>query len=524
MGLSLAQVARYAEASIVCGGQQPEPVISGRAGNRPIEELLTDSRYLRRADVCLFVALRTNKNDGHRYIAELYEKGVRAFLVSAVPETAAVRMPDAVFLQVSDTLAALQRLAAAYRRDFDIPVVGITGSNGKTVVKEWLAGLLAPDKRVVKSPRSYNSQIGVPLSLWELQPWHEIGIFEAGISQPDEMAALADMIRPTIGIFTNIGAAHAANFADNARKAAEKLRLFHGAEKLIYNADDEWISAAIAADEAMRGVRRLAWSARLDGDRPAGRPMAPVVLQLKAKSEVERAGRRFTCLRADYTPAAPAGLSGAAASASASTAVVSSDAAPVSEQWIEVPFSDAASLENVMHCWLFLLDAGVAPADIAARMARLAPVEMRMELKEGINRNYLINDAYNSDYDAFGLAVDYLLHQAGERRKRIVLSDILQSGLPDERLYTAVADLLRRHRIDALVGIGPQLMRYRDLFSGMETAFYPDTEAFMRVFDPSAWHDEVILLKGARSFAFERIARRLQKKSTRRSWKSTWMP
>lgn len=515
MGLSLAQIARYAEASVAGDGREEGPVIPGRAGSHPIEELLTDSRYLRRADVCLFVALRTSKNDGHRYIAELYEKGVRAFLVSAVPETAAVRMPGAVFLRVPDTLAALQRLAAAYRRDFDIPVVGITGSNGKTVVKEWLAGLLAPDKRVVKSPRSYNSQIGVPLSLWELQPWHEIGIFEAGISQPGEMAALADMIRPSIGIFTNVGAAHAANFADNARKAAEKLRLFHGAEKLIYNADDKWISAAIAADESMRNVRCLAWSARLDGDRPVGRPVAPVVLQLTAKSEVERAGRRFTCLRAAYTPAAPAGLSGAAASASASAAsiaVVSSDAAPVSEQWIEVPFSDAASLENVMHCWLFLLDAGVAPADIAARMARLAPVEMRMELKEGINRNYLINDAYNSDYDAFGLAVDYLLHQAGERRKRIVLSDILQSGLPDERLYSAVADLLRRHRIDALVGIGPQLMRYRDLFSGMETDFYPDTEAFMRGFDPSAWHDEVILLKGARSFAFERIARRLQKK------------
>ncbi|MDE5743163.1 MAG: alanine racemase, partial [Bacteroidales bacterium] len=187
---------------------------------------------------------------------------------------------------------------------------------------------------------------------------------------------------------------------------------------------------------------------------------------------------------------------------------------PSQPQQIEVPFTDAASLENVMHCWLFLLDYGVAPSDIALRMAQLTPVEMRMELKEGINRNYLINDAYNADYDAFGLAVDYLLHQAQGRRTRIILSDILQSGLPEAQLYGTVADLLRRHKIDALVGIGPQLLQHKALFAidGLETAFYADTEAFMQAFDPAAWHDEVILIKGARRFAFEQIVRRLQKK------------
>ena len=473
MGLSLAQVARYAQVPAV------------PADGRIIEELLTDSRYLRRADVCLFVALKTAKNDGHRYVAELYGKGVRAFLVSALPEAAAERYPEAVFLLADDTLAALQRLAAAYRRQFNVPVVGITGSNGKTVVKEWLSALLAPDVCVAKSPKSYNSQIGVPLSLWELQPWHGLGVFEAGISQPGEMAALARMIRPTVGILTNVGAAHAANFSDNGQKAAEKLQLFHGAEKLIYCADDPLIAGKIAADAALQSVRRLAWSAKL----PEGEAGAAdgVVLQLDGRAEVVRGGRRCTRLTALYNGA---------------------------PQQIEVPFTDAASLENVMHCWLFLLDYGVAPADIAARMAQLAPVEMRMELKEGINRNYLINDAYNSDYDAFGLAVDYLLHQAQGRRTRIILSDILQSGQPEEQLYGTVADLLRRHKIDALVGIGSQLMRHEALFAieGLETAFYPDTETFMQAFDPTVWHNEVILIKGARRFAFERIVRCLQKK------------
>lgn len=496
--LNIAQIAQYAEAAVTGLGDRGPEASAERAERREIQELLTDSRYLRRADVCLFVALKTAKNDGHRYIPELYDKGVRAFLVSRLPEAAADRFAGAVFLQVDDTLAALQRMAAAYRRRFDLPVVGITGSNGKTVVKEWLSGLLSPDCRVVKSPRSYNSQIGVPLSLWEIQPWHEFGIFEAGISQPGEMAALARMIRPTVGILTNVGAAHAAYFTDNRQKAAEKLQLFHGAEKLIYCADDALITAAIAADPALKGVRRLAWSARLaaapDAQPAAGAP----VLQLTERTEVLREGRRFTRLTAVYDASA-----GLAASASQ----------PVTHQ-IEVPFTDAASLENVMHCWLFLLDRGVAPSEIALRMAQLAPVAMRMELKEGINRNYLINDAYNSDFDAFGLAVDYLVHQSQGRRKRVVLSDILQSGSPAERLYQEVADLLRRHRIDAVVGIGPQLMRHQALFAadGMETAFYPDTEAFLQAFDPQAWHDEVILLKGARSFAFERIAKRLQKK------------
>mgnify|MGYP001029427452 CR=1 FL=1 len=503
--LSVAQIAQYASAVVELFGDSRSEATAERAERHEIHELLTDSRYLRRADVCLFVALKTAKNDGHRYIPELYDRGVRFFLVSSVPEAAANRFPEAVFLQTDDTLAALQRLAAAYRRRFDLPVVGITGSNGKTVVKEWLAGLLAPDLRVVKSPKSYNSQIGVPLSLWEIQPWHEIGVFEAGISKPGEMAALARMIRPTVGILTNVGAAHAAYFTDNGQKAAEKLQLFHGAEKLIYCADDALITDSIAADPALKDVHRLGWSAHLPAAPREAGAAAPVVLRLTGREEIVRDGRRFTRLTGVYdASAAPVPSPPQSARACRK---------PVLQQ-IEVPFTDAASLENVMHCWLFLLDWGVASADIAARMAQLAPVEMRMELKEGINRNYLINDAYNSDFDAFGLAVDYLLHQAQGRRKRIVLSDILQSGLPAEQLYQAVADLLHRHKIDALVGIGPQLMHHQALFAadGMQTAFYPDTDAFMQAFDPSVWHDEVILLKGARCFAFERIAKRLQKK------------
>lgn len=530
--LSLAQIARDAQAELV-GTNGSAAVRSGeaddwaaRAERWNIEELLTDSRHLRRSDVCLFVAIKTEKNDGHRYIAELYNKGVRAFMVSQVPGEASTTpagadsqasacFPDAVFLKTDNTLAALQRIAAAIRRRFTAPVVGITGSNGKTIVKEWLSDLLMPDFRVVKSPKSYNSQVGVPLSLWDIRPWHTMGIFEAGISQVGEMAALVRMIQPTIGIFTNVGAAHAAHFTDHAQKAAEKLQLFHGAETLIYSADDRWVSAAVAQDKALKSVRCLAWSARGQEG-----PAAPnIVLQLTHKEDIIRDGRRFTRLIARYQPGVgttattPSAKSAPAGGYHNIAAIAAAQAnAEASIQQIEVPFTDAASLENIMHCWLFLLQAGISSQDIALRMARLSPVEMRMELKEGINHNYLINDAYNSDFDAFGLAVDYLLHQAQGRRKRIVLSDMLQSGQSEDQLYGTVADLLRRHKIEAMVGIGPQLTKHQALFSGIDAAFYPDTETFMQNFNPTLWHDEVILLKGARCFAFERIAHRLQKK------------
>lgn len=552
--LSLAQIARDAQAELV-GVNFSAAARSGeaadfiaRAERWNIEELLTDSRHLRRSDVCLFVAIKTEKNDGHRYITELYDKGVRAFMVSQVPGEASTTpagaggqasasFPDAVFLKTDNTLAALQRLSAAIRRRFTAPVVGITGSNGKTIVKEWLSDLLMPDFRVVKSPKSYNSQVGVPLSLWDIRPWHTMGIFEAGISQVGEMAALARMIQPTIGIFTNVGAAHAAHFTDHAQKAAEKLQLFHGAETLIYSADDKWVSVAVAQDKALKSVRCLAWSAREQEGSAAVATQASaaaetagtsaetsaasapnIVLQLTHKEDIIREGRRFTRLTARYQPGASATApSPSAKSATAGgyhniTTTVAQANAETSIQQIEVPFTDAASLENIMHCWLFLLQTGIKPQDIALRMARLSPVEMRMELKEGINHNYLINDAYNSDFDAFGLAVDYLLHQAQGRRKRIVLSDMLQSGQSEDQLYGTVADLLRRHKIEAMVGIGPQLTKHQVLFSGIDAAFFPDTETFMQNFDPALWHDEVILLKGARCFAFERIAHRLQKK------------
>ncbi len=208
-----------------------------------IDWLLTDSRSLVFPESSLFFAIRTQKNDGHRYIAELYRRGVRSFVVSQVPENPE---PDANYLKVPSPLKALQRLAERHREEFDISVVGITGSNGKTIVKEWLYQLLAPDFNITRSPRSWNSQIGVPLSVWRLKEQTQIGIFEAGISEPGEMDALEGIIQPTVGVMTHLGSAHDENFANRQEKCLEKLRLFRHAKVLVFNADDEMISDCVA--------------------------------------------------------------------------------------------------------------------------------------------------------------------------------------------------------------------------------------------------------------------------------------
>ena len=207
--------------------------------------LLTDSRSLCFPEATLFFAIKTDRNNGHKYIDDLYRSGVRNFVIEKLPEEYAVTYPDANFLMVPSTLKALQRLAERHRDEFDIPIIGITGSNGKTIVKEWLYQLLMPTRVVTRSPRSYNSQIGVPLSVWLLDERTEIGLFEAGISMPGEMAALSGIIQPTIGIITNIGQAHQENFGSMDEKCREKMRLFHDAKVVFYNADDETIKANI---------------------------------------------------------------------------------------------------------------------------------------------------------------------------------------------------------------------------------------------------------------------------------------
>lgn len=435
-----------------------------------IDWLLTDSRSLAFPETTLFFALRTRLGDGHRYIPDLYRRGVRNFVVGELPAEAAARYPQANFLLVVSPLKALQRLAERHRDEYTLPVVGVTGSNGKTVVKEWLYQLLSPSMAVTRSPRSYNSQVGVPLSVWLLSPRTRLGIFEAGISQPGEMPALRAIIQPTIGVLTNIGQAHQENFSTVQEKCLEKLALFQDSETLVYCADDEIVGDCV--ERSGLRARRLAWSMR-DSRSPlyVGR-----VEKLEEAGDDRPAGTRLTYTYRKETH----------------TAVV--------------PFFDEASVRNCVHCLAVCLHLGLSPEAVARGMARLEPVAMRLEVKPGVGGCTVINDSYNSDVNSLDIALDFMARrpeQAG-RRKVLVLSDILQSGLPPEELYAQVAEMVNRRGIDMLVGVGGEISRHHSLFR-MEKRFFPDGEALLASGLLSSLRDAVVLLKGARRFNFEQL-------------------
>ncbi len=426
--------------------------------------------------VSLFFALPGQRHDGHRYLADAYRAGVRHFVVCQPVDVSL--LPEANILKVENSLDALQTLAAWHRAQFHVPVVGITGSNGKTVVKEWLHQLLSPDFHIVRSPKSYNSQVGVPLSVWAMNEQHTLALFEAGISLPGEMERLARVIQPSIGIFTNIGPAHREGFASKMDKVREKMRLFDTAETLIFCADDEKI--ALVAQE---------WAAEKTGRRAVSWSKAGQSAQFRV-SEIQTL---------------PTG----------STRILLRDAAQAQDVFcFEIPFSDAASVENALHCWALLHLLKVSPEDIALRMARLEPVEMRLELKAGLNRSTLINDFYNNDLASLRIALQFASQQTRARRLTLVLSDILQSGDAQQRLYDKVAAAMTEQHVARLIGIGQAVTALRDkLGPDVERHFYPDTEAFLENLGQHEFHDEVVLLKGARPFEFERIARRLEQKA-----------
>lgn len=430
-----------------------------------VESILTDSRSAGRGQGGMFVAMVTRKGNGHDYIEQMYHHGVRCFLVSE-KRPGYESMPEAVFIQVPDTLLALQTLAAKHRQKFDIPIFAITGSNGKTVVKEWLAYLLGFFKQVVRSPQSYNSQIGVPLSLLQMRKEHEVAVFEAGVSKQGEMAALADMIRPTFGIFTNIGSAHDAGFVDRKAKIAEKALLFKNAKTLLCCADQTEISQALAQKNKI-----VTWSLR-----PDSKADLRVIEQTRTA-----AGTR---IRAEYRQ---------------------------QEIAIEIPFSDKASLENALHCWLAMLVFGYDNAQIASLMAHLPMVEMRMEMKEGLGNGFIVNDVYNSDFASFSVAVDFLCQNAGTHPKCVILSDILQSGRSEEDLYGEMAEVLASMKIEEMVGIGEAMQRQKARFAKLHARFYDNTEAFLADFSPEDYYGKAVLLKGARVFHFEKIASHLQR-------------
>lgn len=413
-----------------------------------IKHLLTDSRSLTEAQGTLFFAIPTKRNSGTRYIDGLYKSGVRNFVV---PADSGFDYPDANVWQVADVVAALQQIAAVHRALYHIPVVGITGSNGKTIVKDWLVQLLSPDRRVVASPKSYNSQIGVPLSVWQMSEEHEIALFEAGISQPGEMDALRRVIQPTLGILTNIGSAHDENFVSREQKLEEKMKLFASVEYLVGGPEE-------ASENSGNRLRLLSVTAD------------------------------------DHTSTLRLSYGG-------------------SEFDVTIPFTDRASQENVLPCISLMLYLGYDPAVVAERCATLTPVEMRMEMNEAAGNSLLINDSYSLDMASLTIALEYLSHQQQHFRRTLIMSDMLQAGLSDRELYGKVAQLLRQRQIGRFIGIGPAVTRCADLFAGIESSFYLSTDEFLDRHDRNSFHNETILLKGARMFGFERIAKALQRRS-----------
>ena len=457
----------------VVGGQ----LIGNQSDTIIVKDILFDSRLLVDAENTLFFALYTERNDGHKYISELYEKGVKAFVISknniekydVKAQIAALQQySDAIFIVVDDTFAALQTLAAHHRAQFDIPVVGITGSNGKTVVKEWLYQILSPSMPVCRSPKSYNSQIGVPLSVWQMNTSHAVALFEAGISRPNEMDKLREIIKPTIGVFTNIGTAHGKNFADVRQKIEEKLKLFVGkTDKLVFCKDCRDIAEAVAK----HAIPTFTWS-MTDEDTD----LFVVSVKRSASTEI--------------------------------TAVYKGDSIRIS-----IPFIDDASVENAINCWCVALLLGLPNDVIAQRMAHLESVEMRMELKSGVRNCLIINDSYNNDINALGIALDFMNAQHHDN-KVLILSDILQSGQNESDLYKTVAQLIENKRVDIFIGIGPALCSsFPELNKKITSYFYQSTADFLNNHPMKMFENQIVLLKGARSFQFERIMKVLQQKS-----------
>lgn len=432
-----------------------------------INWLLTDSRSLSFPAESLFFAIPTNRNNGHNYIKELYGQNLRYFVVSEFrPEFD--KMPDAVFLKVENTLKSLQLLAEKHRLSFNVPVIGITGSNGKTVVKEWLYQLLHTDYKIARSPRSYNSQIGVPLSVWTMDKSTQLGIFEAGISLPNEMSALQSIIRPTIGIFTNLGDAHQENFSGLKQKCDEKLKLFVDSEVLIYCSDNKLVDIAVA-QSGFKG-KLFAWGKSTEA--------SVQVLTIEKKLKCSQIAIKYNA----------------------------------QETSVCIPFIDDASIENAMQCISTLLYLNYDINEIAKRILNLESVAMRLEVKEGVRNCLIINDSYNSDLNSLSIALDFLNQEATAKSlsKTLILSDILQSGQTSDELYKTVAELIKTKDIRRIIGIGNEISAHSDRFQYFEKEFFQNTEEFLKSSTIRELKNEIILLKGSRKYHFEGISEKLE--------------
>jgi Alr-MurF fusion protein len=432
------------------------------APSATISHLVIDSRKLNDPEYALFFAIR-GQRDGHQFIEHAYRNGMRNFVVSTLGLEE--KYPHANFLVVEDVLLALQQLAAEHRRTKHLKVIGITGSNGKTIVKEWLYQLLGIDHRVVRSPKSYNSQIGVPLSVWQIGQEHNLGIFEAGISTHGEMEKLAAIIAPDIGILTNIREAHDEGFGNKTEKLKEKLKLFQEVELLIYSPD--YIVEDVLG---LPGKTKFTWSTQQAADlRVIAIEHGPSNTVLKALYKNEE----ISCV---------------------------------------IPFTDAASIENAIICWATMLAIGYPVNDIGDRLGKLARVGMRLQLINGIDNCSIIDDSYSADLSSLSIALDFLNQQNQHVKKTLILSDLVETGKLDEVLYREISSLLQEKKIDRLIGIGEHISAHQHLFALKEKSFYKDTTDFIEQLLNEHFVNETILVKGARKFEFEKIIKRLTQK------------
>lgn len=425
-----------------------------------INSISIDSRSLQNDKNTLFFALSGPNHDGHVYIKELINKGVQHFVVNQIPEGLADK---ATFLLVDKTLEALQKFAAFYRSQFNFPIIGITGSNGKTIIKEWLNFLLSPDYNIIRSPKSYNSQVGVPLSILGINEKHNLGIFEAGISTMHEMEKLQKIIRPTIGVLSNIGSAHDEGFPSVAEKIKEKLKLFVSVNVLILQKNKTIIAFVNPK------IKMFSWC--------SDDKSADVYITKKKLGELTQL---YVTYREDTFP-------------------------------VTIPFQDQASIENTIHCMMVMLYFGYNHKVIQTRIAQLYPVEMRLKVKKGIHNSTVIDDSYSSDFQSLKIALDFLQNQKQHKKKTLILSDIFQSGLSNEDLYSQVSQLIISNKITRVIGIGETISKFKNKFINSTT--YKNVFEFKNAFDNLHFENETILIKGARDFHFEEIVAILEEKT-----------
>ena len=442
----------------------------GAVNNQVVRHLLIDSRKLISPVDSIFFAIRTTSNDGHLYIDELYAKGVRLFVVSALPDT--IQYPEATFFLTDDVVGVLQSIAAAHRKLFSFPVIAITGSNGKTIVKEWLYHLLQPVVEIARSPRSFNSQLGVPLSIWQMGSQHQLAIIEAGISKKGEMSKLFEVIHPTIGLITNLGAAHAEGFATDAEKLEEKLKLFNEVQTLVYCKDHLLISNYLEGHAALKSAKQLiSWGVD---------PTADILL--KQVTQI----RQSSLLQVQYRGKAIA---------------------------FEIPFVDRIAIENAMHCFALTVALDLDET-VVDRMKTLPSLSMRLEMKEGQHQSILINDSYNADLTGVMSALEFLSEQKPGLAKTAILSDISGISSQPEKVYAELAGFMRVKKINSLYAVGPVFEKYASFFTGEKIQFagFASTDALMAHVHPIFFKDQAVLIKGARNFHFEQISQLLERK------------